>query len=86
VGVAVDPEGRLRVGCSGLGVGQLGQPDLTPLVALADGLDLAESGMLLGEIVQSSCELLVAQVGFEVRLQAPLPDVNPAYYDLFGLE
>ena len=43
-----------------LQVGKLGEPDLTPLIALAYGLDLAEPGVLLRERVQGPCELLVA--------------------------
>jgi hypothetical protein len=42
VGVAVHPEGRLLRGGAGLPVGELGEPDLTPLDAPADGFDPAQ--------------------------------------------
>src|SRR5215203_3879855 len=60
VGVAVYPEGGLRLGRACLCVGKLREPDLTPLIALAYGLDLAEPGVLFRERVQNPCELLVA--------------------------
>jgi hypothetical protein len=47
VGVAVYPESRLRLGGTCLCVGKLREPDLTPLIALAYGLDLAEPRVLL---------------------------------------
>ena len=82
VGVAVHPEGRFLFSGAGPGVGDLGQPDLPPLVAPARGLNPAQPGELVRERVQGLCELFVGQVSVEARLHGSsgVSGPEPGYY------